>query len=324
MRAPTQADDSLDAYAAFLPAARSRGIRAPEHTWWQWRGHRVHIARRRRPEAGVRMLLIHGAGGHSGALWPLVASLADSDVDIAAVDLPLYGRTEYPDPAGIRYEQWLELLDDLVAAEDDGRPLVLFGASIGGMIAYETAARTATTHPVSAVAATCLLDPRDPKVLARLTRFGRLGLVAAPLSRIVRGRLARVMIPMRWVANMKRMSRDPGLARLCARDPRGGGARVPLGFLTSYLRYRHTAPTTATAPLLLVHPERDGWTPAGLSLPVLERAVSRSRVVMLRECGHFPIEEPGLADLLDALDGALRDARAGGIPDQPHAPAGSR
>ncbi|MPY81187.1 MAG: alpha/beta fold hydrolase [Actinophytocola sp.] len=39
----------------------------------------------------------------------------------------------------------------------DDRPLVLFGASMGGMLAYEAAARTR-----QAVVATCLLDPRDP------------------------------------------------------------------------------------------------------------------------------------------------------------------
>ncbi|NKX52715.1 alpha/beta hydrolase, partial [Arthrobacter deserti] len=33
-------------------------------------------------------------------------------------------------------------LCDFVAAEDDGRPLVLLGASIGGMLAYEVAATT--------------------------------------------------------------------------------------------------------------------------------------------------------------------------------------
>ncbi|GAB3820872.1 alpha/beta hydrolase [Tessaracoccus terricola] len=288
-------------YASFLPSRLAARVVDPEQTWWQWRGHRVHVARRRRPDAPVRLLLVHGAGGHVGALWPLV-SLLTADVDVAAVDLPLYGRTDTPDPASVRYEDWLELLADLVTEEDDDRPLVLLGASIGGMLAYETACRTGA---VAAVAATCLLDPRDWRVRAHLTRFGRLGLLAGPLTRLVRGPLARVMIPLRWTANLSAMSRDPELSALCARDPLGGGARVPLGFLASYLRHRHLAPRTATVPVLLLHPGRDDWTPPELSVRVLARAASPSRIVLLRECGHFPVEEPGIDDLLGELDGLL-------------------
>lgn len=261
----------------------------------------------------MRLLLIHGAGGHVGALWPLVSLLSD-DVDITAVDLPLYGHTTSPDPAAVRYGHWLDLLQDLLAAEDDGRPVVLFGASIGGMLAYETAARTAGRSGVAAVAATCLLDPRDWRVRARLTRFGWLGLLSGPLLPLVRGRLARVMVPLRWLANLKAMSRNPALSRLCARDPLGGGGRVPLGFLASFMQHRHVAPQTVTAPVLLVHPGRDAWTPVELSMRTLGRASSSAKVVLLRECGHFPVEEPGVNDLLDALEELLSSVAGQDVP----------
>lgn len=106
---------------------------------------------------------------------------------------------------------------------------------------------------------------------------------------------------MRWVADFSKMSRDPGLSRLCAGDPLGGGARVPLGFLASYLRYRHTPPESAKTPVTLVHPSRDAWTPVKLSTRFLRRIATPGRVVMLRECGHFPIEEPGISDLVSEM-----------------------
>lgn len=90
-RLPTHGDG---ARRASRPAAEHE----PEATRWAWRGHDVHIARARSAEAPVRVLVIHGAGGHSGALWPLAALLAERGLDIAAVDLPLYGRTAVPDP----------------------------------------------------------------------------------------------------------------------------------------------------------------------------------------------------------------------------------
>lgn len=286
-------------YAALLPEARRQAAAIePESTWWPWRGHDVHVLRALRSEATVRVLVVHGAGAHSAALWPLAALLAERGMEVAAVDLPLYGRTTSPNPAAVRYGDWVELLTEFVAAEQDGRPLILLGASIGGLLACEVAARSSE---VEAVAATSLLDPSDWRVQMHLTRYGPLGLLSRPLSLLARGRLARTRIPMRWVANLNRMSRDPRLSQLCARDPRGGGAQVPLGFFASYLRYRHTPPEQMRTPLTLVHPNRDRWTPAELSIRFLRRVTAPATAVMLRECGHFPIEEPGITDLLDTL-----------------------
>lgn len=286
-------------YASFLPGSRAAAAALePEETWWGWEGCRVRLARARRPGSRVRLLVVHGAGGHGDAVWPLAALLAGADLDVTTVDLPLYGRTTVPDPVGVRYEDWVRLLEDLVRAEDDGRPLVLLGASIGGMLAREVAARS--PH-VAAVAATCLVDPRALRVRARVTRFGPLGVLAGPLSALARGPVARVGIPIAWVAHLSRMSRDPRLSALCASDPRGGGTRVPLGFLASWLRYRHVPGDRLTVPLLLAHPSHDTWTPPRLSMPQVEQHAGPATVVLLRECGHYPVEEPGLGDLLTAV-----------------------
>lgn len=258
----------------------------------------MHIARARRDDAPARMLVIHGAGGHAGALWPLAALVAERGLDVAAVDLPLYGHTTSPEPAGVRYGDWCDLVVDLINAEHDGRPLILLGASIGGLLAYEAAARS--TH-VAAVAATCLLDPQDWRARARMTRYGPLGIAGKPLSLLVHGALTRTTIPVSWVANLNKMSRNGALSRLCATDPLGGGARVPLGFLASYMRHRHAPPEEMTTPVTLVHPSDDAWTPASVSARFLARIAAPTETVMLDECGHFPIEEPGVSHLIDAI-----------------------
>ena len=92
-------------YVPFLPPHHQHAASlAPKSTWWQWHGHRVHIARAPEPKAPARVLLVHGAGGHSGALWPIAALVASRGIDISAVDLPLYGRTRSPVPAAVRYD----------------------------------------------------------------------------------------------------------------------------------------------------------------------------------------------------------------------------
>ncbi|GAB3597813.1 Alpha/beta hydrolase family protein [Corynebacterium faecale] len=281
----------INPYEAFLPLKHRTGIE-PVHTWWEWRGLRVHIARARRPKARARVLVIHGMGAHSGALWPHAAALAERGFEVLAVDLPLFGLTVC-EPTEVLYDDWIALLVNLIDEEHDGRPMILFGASVGGLLAAEVASKS--TH-VSHVVATCLMDPADPLARRKMTRFGSLGILATPFLKLAPG---RKMVRIRALARISKMSRSPALSMLCASDELGGGVKVPLRFLVSYLGYKHTMPTV---PITLVHPGHDDWTPEQLSLRTLKRAEGPTDVVMLRECGHFPIEEPGLTDLFAVFD----------------------
>lgn len=292
----------VERYAAFLPAARrAQPYAAPRSDWMPWRGRRVHIARSGNPDAQVRGILVHGAGGYSGALWPLAGLVAgaqeDIGVEILAPDMPLYGYTVEPDPAGVRYQDWLDLLSDIVVAERarDDRPIILFGASMGGLMAYEVAHRTGA---VDAVLATCLLDPADAAARRAASRFKMLGRPSAVALRAAAPAFGRLRVPVKWLADMSAMSNDPGLTRLCATDPRGGGSRVPLGFLSTWFNHRHTPPEAYRgAPVTLVAPSADAWTPAELSQRFLQRISGPTRTVLLENCGHYPIEEPGLTQL---------------------------
>ncbi len=292
----------IDRYAAFLPADRRGRVAAPRQTWMDWRGRRVHIARGGDPNtAKARGILVHGGGGYSGALWPLAGLVAGNrdgiGVEILAPDMPLYGYTEEPDPGRVRYPDWIDLLCDIIAAERarDDRPIILFGASMGGMIAYEAAHRTGA---VDAVLATCLLDLTDPAALAAVSRIKIAGPLTGPILRVAGSLLGSVRVPIRLLADMSAMSRDPGLSTLCATDPRGGGVSVPLGFLSSWLTYEHTPPERYRgAPVTLVAPAADTWTPPELSVRFLERIAGPTRVELLENCGHYPIEEPGLSRL---------------------------
>lgn len=294
---------TLDDYASFLPPRwRERVDRHPISNWWQWGGHNIHFLRRPSPDAPVRVLVIHGAGAHSAALWPIASLLPREVADLSAVDLPLYGRTITSDRADVRYGDWIAMLGDFIAADADPRPLILLGASIGGMLGYEVAA---TTDRVSTVVATCLLDPRDRRARAVMTRFGPLGMISGPLAKLLPERLAARCLPISEIAALSKMSRNPGLRRLCGQDPRGGGSPVPLGFLRSYLTYRHTQPEDMQVPVTLAHPALDGWTPVEISVRWLSRISAPAGVVMLRRCGHFPVEDPGLEDLIDTLTAVI-------------------
>lgn len=112
---------------------------------------------------------------------------------------------------------------------------------------------------------------------------------------------------------MNRMSNNPDLSRLCASDPRGGGVRVPVGFLADWFAYPHTAPEHFTAaPVTLVHPAADRWTPPQLSRRFLDRISAPTQSFLLENCGHFPIEEPGLTQLIAAVRSVISEVAAPG------------
>lgn len=300
------------AYASFLPDRYRSAYRAPESTWWSWRGRRVHIARASRPDAPVRVMGIHGAGGHAMALWSFASLAVDEDVDILFPDMPIYGLTAEPRPADVRYRDWIDLLCDLVDAEraSDPRPLILFGASMGGMMAYEVAARTGQ---VSAVLATCLLDTTDPQARAAAARWSVAGKAAPTLLPPIARVAGNLRLPIKRLVRMGRMSNNPDLSRLCASDPRGGGVRVPLGFLADWFAYAHTPPEQFTAaPVTLLHPAADRWTPPAPSQRFLERISAPTQSSLLENCGHWPIEEPGLTQLIAATRSVIA-----GIAKQP-------
>lgn len=304
---------SLRAYAAFVPDTYTAAMITPTRSWWDWRGTRVHIARAPIPAAAARVMVIHGGGGYSEALWPAAAVAVADGVEVIAPDLPLYGYTETPDPSAVRYGDWVDLLCDLVRAERtaDPRPLILFGASMGGMLAYEVASRTGD---VGAVLATCLLDVSDPVARAAATRYAWMGQPAPALLRAVEPVLGRVRLPIRWMADMGAMSSNSTLSKLCASDPRGGGASVPLGFLSSWMSFQHAPPESYdAAPVTLVAPAADTWIPPEVSMRFLQRISGTTKAVLLENCGHFPIEEPGIGQLrgqvLAAVSEVARSAR---------------
>jgi alpha-beta hydrolase superfamily lysophospholipase len=274
----------------------------------------MHVARARNPAAKARLLILHGGGGHAGALWPLAALAASVGFEVLVPDLPGYGQTRVPDPGRVRYPDWVDCVSDLVRAENqaaaehgEAAPLVVLGASMGGMLGYAVAARTGE---VAQLLATCLLDPSNPVCWPALSRWGGgvsvrlLRPLMRPLAGVRPVAPARLRVPIRWVAPMQDIANHPMLARLCVSDALGGGRRVPLGFLASFLHSRPEVPPEQfhTVPVTLVHPAEDRWTPPAMSLAFFERIAAPKRYVALTNCGHFPVEEPGITELAGVLE----------------------
>jgi len=125
------------------------------------------------PDTAEPALFVHGLGGNATNWTDLMALLRDR-VDGVAVDLPGFGWSPPPRDGDFTPRRSAASLADLVAARFDGRPVHLFGNSMGGAIAVQLAAR----HP-HLVRTLTLVSPALPKVGLRRSNV-HLPVIAAP------------------------------------------------------------------------------------------------------------------------------------------------
>ncbi len=304
-------DPAWRAIQTFLPAELRFGpALMPASSYWEWQGHQVHLDRFAQPDSPVTLILLHGVGTNGRQLSLIVGGpLWRRGIESVAIDLPPYGRTRPARGVTVTYDDWVRLVCDFIAAERrrSGRPIVLFGLSAGGMLAYHVAA---IDGQVAGIIGTTFLDQRVPMVRDAtalnlfMSRVG--GAVAAGLAGTPLGRLS---MPMRLASKMHALVNNQAALRILLRDRSSAGSWATLRFLHSYLSYQPAVEPEdfAVCPILLTQPGADCWTPADLSAPVLSR-IRRVpvRSVTLEGAGHYPLEQPGLSQLADAIDAFVR------------------
>jgi len=274
----------------------------PHEEWLDAGAFRVHLDCWRRPEAPATLVVVHGGGGNGRLLAPFGAMAASLGYEVVAPDLPGYGLTRVPDKRSLVYEDWRDTLAAVLEAEAgrSRRPLVLFGASMGGMLAYDVAVRTRIP---AGLVSTCLLVPTDPEVRRRMVRWPWMSGLAGPMLTALPFLTDPLPVPMRLAGNMLAIANTPELARAIAADPLAGGTWMPGRFLRTFLASEPLVSPESfdVCPVLLAHPADDRWTHVSLSRPFFERLRVPKRLVLLENAGHFPVEEPGVSQLRQAL-----------------------
>ncbi|MFE7652830.1 thioesterase II family protein [Streptomyces bottropensis] len=90
------------------------------------------------PEAAVRLLCLPHAGGSASSCLPMARALAPA-AEVLAAQYP--GRQDrYAEPPSRSIRELAERVVEAVGG-DDGRPLALFGHSMGAVVAHEAALR---------------------------------------------------------------------------------------------------------------------------------------------------------------------------------------
>lgn len=290
-------------YQKYIPEElRLNADSLPREEWFDFRGHAVHIDRY--PEENRRgvVILLHGGGGNGRVLSPFARMLEGLGVEVIAPDMPGYGLTVRDRRLKPSYQLWTEVVHEIIEQEKrrDGAPVILFGLSLGGLLAYMAAAHN---REVSGLIASTLADTRKLSTMAVVGRNPLVGAGGYLSLKVIGPLLDSVTLPMKLLAPMQLISNDPEVSQVFMRDRLAGGSRVRLGFLRSLMNVRPAIePEEFTlCPVLLVHPGVDPWTPLELSRQFYDRLASPKELVVLTGCGHFPLEDPGRGELEAAL-----------------------
>jgi alpha-beta hydrolase superfamily lysophospholipase len=302
-------------YQPFFPEGmQCTPLSTPSEEYWSWRGIDVHLDRLVVPASPIKVIVLHGAGAYGRVMAPAAVIAQRYGYETVSPDLPGYGLTRVPRKQ-MNYGLWVDCVCDLIEAEieRDGRPVLLFGVSLGGLLAYQAAARS---RKVIGLIATTLADPRERVVrrgFARLPWLGTAGLwLLEKLARVTDG----LPLPMAYMSRMHQISNKPELSALVKSDRLGGGSWVPARFLRTLLT---TAPDLepedfTVCPVLLAHPGVDRMTDIALSRRFFDRLAAPKRMVVLEGASHMPTEHPGVdqleAAVLEFVQSIVRQATA--------------
>lgn len=247
------------------------------------------LVRRWQPEGEVRaeVVLVHGLAEHCGRYERTGGQLAEAGLAVTAMDLIGFGAT-----GGSRgfVEDWSQFLDqvgELVSeARDTGRPVVLLGHSLGGLIALDYALSERTAP--------------DLLVLSAPSIGGGAGWqkLLAPVAGAIAPRLR-----MPTAVKGEQLSRDPAVGEGYFADPlvqTSASTRLGAEAFEAQERVQESL-ANLSVPTLVIHGGADTLVPPQSSVPLgkLEN-VERRLYPTLR---HESFNEPEGPEVVDEVIG---------------------
>jgi alpha-beta hydrolase superfamily lysophospholipase len=240
------------------------------------------LVRRWAPPDGVtpwaHILLVHGIAEHSGRYEAVGGWMARAGLDVESFDLRGFGAS-----AGRRawIERWSGYHDDVedrlgsIRAAAIGRPVVLFGHSLGGLIALGyCVAEPARPSPDVLIVSAPALDSSTPRWMRA---------AAAVLTRVA------PTLALRNAFDGTVLSRDPTVAERYLADPlnhHSTTARLGAEALAEGARVR-TALDRLSIPTLVYHGAEDRLVPTASSEPLAGvPGVTRRTLPGLRHESH--------------------------------------
>jgi alpha-beta hydrolase superfamily lysophospholipase len=241
------------------------------------------------------VLIAHGYAEHLGRYADFVAHLTARGLAAAAVDHRGHGRSGGPRGHCLDFHEVvtdLRMLADHADGWWPGVPRVLFGHSMGGLIALLYLLRHPETVRAGALSAPAL---RLPDEGPRSLRW-----VAALLGRVV------PRMPVKTKLDETGLSRDPAVGRAYVADPLVH-RRATVGFARALRAAQAVVQVEASrlrVPLLVLQGDADRIVDPGGARELVARLTCRHELVMLPGYYHELLNEPepDRTKILELLD----------------------
>jgi len=273
----------------------------PKETYWEWNDYSVHLDRYipKVDNKKFKIILIHGGGGNGRLLSPMGVALCARGYELIAPDLPGFGLTKIRKANS--YYTWIDLLNNLINMElkSSNKDVILCGVSLGGMLAYQVAC---INNNVKALIVTSLADTREKRVQLQLSKSKIIGTYSASILKKLGTTADNIKIPIKITTKMWAMANDKSFVKKLLKDRVGSGSWVYIKFFRTLLEASPEIEPEdfSQCPLLFIQPEKDYIIPWHISKPFYDKLACKKEVVILENCGHIPLEEPGINQLKEA------------------------
>lgn len=295
-------------YNHFLPSElQYTDEKLPSESYWQWKDYHIHLDRMPNESSPVKVIILHGAGGNGRIMGLFGKYLNDNGYEYIAPDLIGYGLTKNPKNINIKYEEWVNCVSDLIDEEvgKDSKPVVLFGLSVGGMLAYQVASKNSN---VKGIIVTTLADPRQKHVRDDLSKNLFLSRIGLPIAKLTKAISDHIKLPIKWLCKMNLITNDREFSKVFANDKLAGGSKVKLRFLRTFMEFNPDKEPEEfdNCEVLYLQPEKDTWTTLETSKPFFDRLKGKKKLILLENCGHAPYEEDGLTTMKNEIHDFLQ------------------
>ena len=273
----------------------------PIEEYWKWNNCNVHLDRYlpKENEQPIKVILVHGGGANGRLMFPLGVVLSKNGYECVSPDMPGFGLTETKEVTD--YSTWIDLVVALIEKEHqkDGKPIVLAGISLGGMLSYQA---TCKSDKVKGLIVTTLADTRREDIQIQLSKNKFMGTKGVSMTKRLSKFTDGMKIPIKATTKMWAMANNKEFVRLLQKDKVGSGSWVYVKFLRTLFE---AAPPIVPekfdkCPLLFMQPEKDMITPWWISENFYEKLACPKQLVTLENAGHIPLEEPGVDQMQKA------------------------
>ncbi|MGW4535491.1 alpha/beta fold hydrolase [Nocardia sp. NPDC004340] len=299
----------------FLPSRLRLTTEAdlPAEDFWEWNGNNIHLDQYLNPSAPAKVILHHGVGTNGRQMNLILGKpLADKGWEVTALDNLGYGMTQVRPEGTYGYGNWIQMVTDYLLYEKsrDDRPIVLYGLSAGGMVTYHVAAH-APRGTLTGIVGMTFLDQRNRDVWIATAHDKFSATVGTKgIEALAKSPMKGLEYPMSLASKMSALCNNDDAMKVFLADKTSAGNVASMKFLDDYRTYVPDIepPDFDVCPILHTQPAADHWTPLELSKPVLDPIKKVPvKLVMLENAGHYPLEEPGLTQMEDAVDAFVRE-----------------